>query len=144
MSKINSEFHWPIRVYIEDTDTGGIVYYINHLKFMERARTELLRHLGYQQQMLKTDGHLFVVKNVEIRYQKPARLDDELLVKTRIKAQSPASLLFEQQLWRERDQITLCQADIKVVCVHSQTLQPIALPASLAEVISAYRSKPTR
>lgn len=81
-------FQWPIRVYIEDTDLGGIVYYVNYLKFMERARTELLRHCGYSQQQLTREDVLFVVTEVEGRYLKPALLDDELLISVAIERAS--------------------------------------------------------
>ncbi|MEH6471950.1 MAG: tol-pal system-associated acyl-CoA thioesterase [Halopseudomonas sp.] len=130
------------RVYIEDTDLGGIVYYVNYLKFMERARTELLRSLGYQQQELKQQGVLFVVHSLNARYRKPARLDDELLVQTVIKHQSAASLVFDQQVIRVDDDSLLCSADVKVAAVEADKLKPVQIPAPLSQQLARYRVVP--
>ncbi len=136
----DSEVHQCLfRVYIEDTDLGGIVYYVNYLKFMERARTELLRSLGFQQQALQQQGLLFVVHSLDVRYRHPARLDDELIIRTRIKRQSVASLVFEQQVLRANDCALLCSADVKVAAVEAPRLKPVAIPALLRQQLGRYR-----
>lgn len=125
-------FEWPVRVYIEDTDFGGIVYYVNYLKFMERARTEMLRHLGYSQQRLAADLCLFVVHSVESRYLKPAKLDDELIVRTAIEEPGAASVLFDQKVVDSASGQVLCEGRIRVACVNSTTFKPRRWPAELA------------
>ena len=95
-------FVWPIRVYYEDTDSGGIVYHANYLKYMERARTEWLRARGFDQGRLKQElGVIFVVRSLQIEYEKPAQIDDKLQVVTQVAAQRRASLLFHQLIQRE-------------------------------------------
>ncbi len=133
--KLMTSFRWPARIYYEDTDSGGVVYYANYLKFMERARTEWLRHLGFGQQML-CDRHnrLFVVRALSIEYDRPARLDDALQVTVDIAAVRPASLLFAQEILTEAG-VTLCRAQVRVACVNSTTLRPSALPESLKREI---------
>ncbi|RDE24249.1 tol-pal system-associated acyl-CoA thioesterase [Motiliproteus coralliicola] len=128
-----------VRVYIEDTDTGGIVYYVNYLKFMERARTELLRELGFEQRQLKQQGWLFVVHSLDSRYRQPARLDDELLIQTGIQRQSRASLVFGQQLFRQADRQLLCEAQVKVAIVDAQTMKPVPIPPPLAAMLGRYQ-----
>ncbi|PSL13377.1 4-hydroxybenzoyl-CoA thioesterase [Marinobacterium halophilum] len=124
-------FQWPIRVYIEDTDLGGIVYYVNYLKFMERARTELLRHHGYSQYLLAQDDILFVVSRVEGRYLQPARLDDELLVSVDLEQASGARVTFLQTITRASDSVLLCQATVDVACVSASRFKPRRWPASM-------------
>ncbi|MFT6915873.1 MAG: 4-hydroxybenzoyl-CoA thioesterase [Motiliproteus sp.] len=126
------------RVYIEDTDLGGIVYYVNYLKFMERARTELLRSLGFQQHELQQQGLLFVVQSLSARYRQPARLDDELSIHTAIKKQSGASLVFEQRVLRADSDVLLCTAEVKVAAVDSARLKPIKIPAPLRQQLDRY------
>lgn len=126
-------FQWPIRVYIEDTDLGGIVYYVNYLKFMERARTELLRHHGYHQQHLAQDGLLFVVTHVEGRYLKPAKLDDELLVSVTIEKTSGVRVTFSQNITRASDSVLLCCAKVDVACVSGSSMRPRRWPAGMLE-----------
>ncbi|WP_210394884.1 tol-pal system-associated acyl-CoA thioesterase [Motiliproteus sediminis] len=132
----------PLRVYIEDTDVGGIVYYVNYLKFMERARTELLRVLGYQQQRLKEEGLLFVVHSLQSRYRQPARLDDELTVETTIQALASASLVFVQRVIRICDQTVLCTAEVRVAAVDSEKMRPTPLPKAMVAALKAYEQKP--
>ena len=97
---MSSVFNWPVRVYYEDTDAGGIVFYANYLKFFERARTEWLRSLGVQQQaLLDADNTAFVVKNVTLDYHAAARLDDQLTIQTSIARLGRASVQFLQQAW---------------------------------------------
>lgn len=123
-----NEFVWPTRIYYEDTDAGGVVYYTNYLKYMERARSELLRSLGYNQGSLKEEEKLiFAVKHVEIDYQKPARLDDELAVSANIVECNSASLRFHQAI-RNQDNIILCVANIMIVSLDPNTFKPKRLP----------------
>lgn len=124
-------FEWPLRVYIEDTDFGGIVYYVNYLKFMERARTEMLRQQGYSQQRLAADHCLFVVHSVDCRYLKPARLDDELIVHTAIEEAGAASLLFSQKIVNPQTDVSLCEGRVRVACVNSETFKPRRWPSEL-------------
>ncbi len=142
MTGVESTVHQcRFRVYIEDTDLGGIVYYVNYLKFMERARTELLRSLGYQQQELQQQGLLFVVHSLSARYRQSARLDDELLIETVIQRQSSASLVFEQRVIHTDDDRLLCSAQVKVAAVQAEQLKPVAIPAAMAEQLARYRIK---
>lgn len=126
-----NELILPVRVYYEDTDAGGVVYYVNYLKFMERARTEMLRQVGLEQAKLARDNILFVVHSVSIRYLLPARLDDELLVRTQVVERGKATLFFSQQVVRSVDQTILCEGHVKVACVAADTFKPRALPAEL-------------
>ncbi|WP_028238520.1 tol-pal system-associated acyl-CoA thioesterase [Stutzerimonas azotifigens] len=119
------------RVYYEDTDAGGIVYYVNYLKFMERARTERLRHLGFAQSQLVGENLLFVVHSSEARYHAPARLDDELLVTAELVELNRASLRFHQQVRRAADDALLCDGHFTVACVRTDSLKPRAMPAAL-------------
>ncbi len=123
-----------IRVYYEDTDAGGVVFYANYLKFFERGRTEWLRRLGVDQSRLAVDEHcMFVVKNVEIQYRKPARLDDLLSVHSRITRLGKASIHFSQQA--EVGGQLLCDSTIQVCCVDTRTLRPTALPETLRTLL---------
>ncbi|MFP5382843.1 MAG: YbgC/FadM family acyl-CoA thioesterase, partial [Gammaproteobacteria bacterium] len=97
------EFCIPVRVYIEDTDAGGIVYYVNYLKFMERARTEWLRALGFQHYTLLDEDFLFVVRHADVDYRRPARIDDELAVSAAVERLGRASIFFRQQVVRAVD-----------------------------------------
>ncbi|MFI8481491.1 tol-pal system-associated acyl-CoA thioesterase [Pseudomonas sp. NPDC078700] len=119
------------RVYYEDTDAGGIVYYVNYLKFMERARTEQLRDLGFSQSELAGEGLLFVVHSTEVRYHAPAKLDDELLVSAQVIELNRASLKFRQQVRRAVDDVLLCEGQFLVACVRADNLKPRAIPEAL-------------
>lgn len=119
------------RVYYEDTDAGGIVYYVNYLKFMERARTERLRDLGFAQSALAGEGLLFVVHSSEARYHAPARLDDELQVSAEVTELNRASLRFRQQVRRVTDNVLLCEGQFLVACVRADNFKPRAMPLSL-------------
>jgi len=111
---MNSRF--PVRVYYEDTDAAGVVYYANYLKFMERARTEWLRELGYEQtQLAQEQGLAFVARSIAVEYLKPARLDDLLEVVSRIDSASRAQIVFNQQV--ERAGELLVTSRIQIVCV---------------------------
>ena len=127
-------FQWPIRVYWEDTDAGGIVFYANYLKFFERARTEWLRSLGLQQQALRqATGGMFVVTDTRTRHLRPARLDDLLLVTTRLTELGRASMTLEQVAWlgSDAERICLCEGQIRIGWVDAQTLKPGRIPATL-------------
>ena len=119
------------RVYYEDTDAGGVVYYVNYLKFMERARTERLRQLGFSQAQLAQQDLLFVVHSSEARYFAPARLDDELRVTAHVLELNRASLRFVQQVWREQDQTLLCEGQFLIAAVRAETFKPRAIPPEL-------------
>ncbi len=123
-------FEWPVRVYWEDTDAGGVVYYANYLKFMERARTEWLRALGYSQQALATDpGILFMVVNLDIEYFRPARLDDALRVSCAPERDGRVTMRFLQQIVRESPtRELLVAAKLRVACLDARTLRPRRVP----------------
>ncbi|MES9924747.1 MAG: tol-pal system-associated acyl-CoA thioesterase [Candidatus Thiodiazotropha endolucinida] len=125
-------FVWPIRVYYEDTDTGGVVYYANYLKFMERARTEWLRSLGFEQDLLlQQDGIIFAVRQVELGYHAPARFNDNLEVIARLSQKGRASLTFFQEVVRPSDSQLLCRGTIKIACVNMETMRPTPIPKKL-------------
>jgi len=128
-------FTIPVRVYWEDTDAGGVVFYANYLKFFERARTEWLRALGVAQQALRDDtGAIFVVTDTQLAYRAPARLDDLLRITAEPTDIGRASISLRQQAWR--GDTLLCEGHIRVGCVDAQTLRPRRFPASLAQQIS--------
>jgi acyl-CoA thioester hydrolase len=123
-------FSWPVRIYWEDTDAGGIVYYANYLKFMERARTEWLRAAGIEQLPLKEQhGLMFVVVDLEAHYRRPARYGDELTVTCAIAERTRASLTFEQQVCRGEE--LLIEGKVRVACLDANNLKPKALPKDL-------------
>jgi acyl-CoA thioester hydrolase len=123
-------FDWPIRVYYEDTDAGGIVFYANYLKFFERARTEWLRACGIDQRTLAdSDGVLFVVKRTMMDYLAPARLDEVIHVVSRIDRLGGASVDFHQEAWR--DGVLLAMGNVKVASVKLASIRPVAIPASV-------------
>ncbi|RDH84929.1 MAG: tol-pal system-associated acyl-CoA thioesterase [endosymbiont of Galathealinum brachiosum] len=129
-------FNWPVRVYYEDTDSGGVVYYANYLKFMERARTEFLRHLGFEQdQLIDRENIIFAVRSVQCDYKSPARFNDELIITADLTELKKASMLFEQKIFRnnQQDKI-LCQGQVRIACLHADTFKPCAIPESIMEV----------
>lgn len=130
-------FDWSIRIYYEDTDAGGIVFYANYLKFFERARTEWLRASGIDQHALaQQDGAMFVVKSAAIDYHAPARLDDVLNLTLSIERLGKASVQFAQHAWRA--DVLLCSAHVKVGCVDATTLRPRPVPpAAAAKMLAA-------
>lgn len=131
-NQMPNPFTWPVRVYFEDTDAGGVVFYGNYLKFYERARTEWLRSLGIGQQFLKDEYHiLFVVKNVSVEYRRPAVLDDLLQVTTEISGMKGASLEFGQAIWR--GDTLLSTAKAKIVCVDKDRMKPVPIPRMVSE-----------
>lgn len=123
-------FRWPVRVYYEDTDAGGIVYYANFLKFFERCRTEWLRALGIDQtQLAAQDALMFVVQALACDYQRPARLDDQLEVLAQVERLGGASITFAQQARRGEE--LLAEGRVKVACVDTRQLAPARLPRAL-------------
>ena len=128
---MNAPFVYKIRVYWEDTDAGGVVYYANYLKFMERARTEWLRSLGYEQQVLReSHGVVFVVRRVEIDYLAPARLDDLLTVTTDLANTTRTCLTVAQDIAADN---LLTRACVQIVCIDPESFKPVKIPASLLE-----------
>jgi acyl-CoA thioester hydrolase len=155
-----SVFFWPTRIYWEDTDGGGVVYYANYLRFLERARTEWLRARGYSQQALARDpGVVFTVMSVRIDYRLPARLDDELLVTCVPRPEGAASLWFGQSIYRRTDARLqalaageggalpaergaaapdlVASADVRIACVDARTFRPQRLPEFLRSAFAA-------
>lgn len=123
-----SPFRWASRVYWEDTDGGGIVYYGNYLRFLERARTEWLRSLGFSQLKLAEEpGVLFAVVSLNIEYRRPAKLDDELLITCDPAIEGAASVRFAQRIYRGADEL-LVEASVRVACIDARTLRPKRLP----------------
>jgi acyl-CoA thioester hydrolase len=139
-----SPFRWGSRVYWEDTDGGGIVYYANYLRFLERARTEWLRSLGYSQRALAQEpGIVFAVVSLNIEYRKPAKLDDELLITCEPKVEGATTIVFAQRIYRgdggaqgvnQEPAGLLVEASARVACLDARTLRPKRLPAFLADV----------
>ena len=127
-------FAWPVRVYWEDTDAGGIVFYANYLKFFERARTEWLRSLGLAQSRLREEvGGIFIVSDTSVRYVAPARLDDELSVTAELKELGKASLIIGQQAWR--GETLLAEGTIRIGWVDDKTLRPGRIPQAILGVL---------
>jgi acyl-CoA thioester hydrolase len=127
---VSTEFSIPIRVYYEDTDSGAVVYYANYLKFMERARTEWLRTLGFEQDELsRSEGILFAVHSVRLDFLKPARFNDLLQATVAVTRRGRASLVFAQQIRREG--ITLCEGEVKVACLDAATFTPRPIPGQI-------------
>ena len=129
------EFSLPLRVYIEDTDAGGIVYYVNYLKFMERARTEFMRSFGYGREFIFNHDLMFVVRDVAVRYASSARLDDALLATAAIKRLRGAAIVFHQRIMRGEEQ--LAGGDITVACVGRTDQKPRRLPEEMVARLQA-------
>lgn len=144
-------FTWQLRVYIEDTDAGGIVYYANYFRFLERARSEWLRSLGYGQEQLRHQNVLFVVREVQAKYLNPARLDDELLVSVVVEQSRKASLVLSQKVWRKPvaenpqtmdPQEYLVEAQITIACI-TVAGRPQAVPAEILKRMTAGAAYPS-
>ena len=136
-----SRFSWTARVYWEDTDGGGIVYYANYLRFLERARTEWLRSLGHsQQELARSPGILFAVAGLSIEYRRPARLDDELVITCEPRGERAAAMRVAQRIERSPGGELLVEADVRVVCLDARTLRPKRLPEFLLEALPLERS----
>lgn len=132
-STLNKAFRWPVRVYYEDTDLGGVVYYANYLKFMERARTELLRELGVEQDELLAERNLlFVITEASVRYLLPARFNDHLSVTVEISERRGSSLRFRQHIYRDAShKELLCEGDIRAACLEAGSFKPKRIPKDL-------------
>ncbi len=126
------EFLLPVRVYYEDTDAGGVVYYANYLKFMERARTEWLRSLGFEQDSLRErSGVLFAVRAVRVDYRRPARFNDALLVSAQVTRVARASLSLAQKVHRTGEPDVLCSGDVEIVSVDADSFKPRPIPEAV-------------
>ena len=132
---MTAEFSLPIRVYIEDTDAGGIVYYVNYLKYLERARTELMRTFGLERAAVSEAGWNFVVSDVSLSYKEPARLDDQLRATAVISAVGGATINFHQTV--RRDDAVLVAGDIQIACIDRGTGRPTRLDAALRQQLEA-------
>ena len=129
-----SQFNWPLRVYYEDTDSGGVVYHSNYLNFMERARTEWLRALGFEQPALKTDlGIIFVVHSMTLIFKSPAYFNDLLEIRARLLKIGHGSMEFSQSVTREDN--LLVEATVKLACVDAVSFKPIGIPAIIKQAI---------
>ncbi|WP_394203425.1 tol-pal system-associated acyl-CoA thioesterase [Shewanella waksmanii] len=125
-------FRWPITVYYEDTDAGGVVYHSNYLKFFERARTEWLRHIGVQQTSLLADDIAFVVKHADLDFKVAAKFEQNLLVVTEVIELKKASLTFKQQLLDEDGRV-YCEGTILVACIALSRMRPRAIPQNIVQ-----------
>jgi len=128
-----NEFSINLRVYIEDTDVGGVVYHVNYLKYMERARTEYLRALGSAKAAVLANGSLFVVVSVNLNYKRPACLDDELVVTAKVIQQARTYLVFEQTVLL--DGVNICEGQVKIACVNADSFRPTVIPSDIAAAI---------
>jgi 4-hydroxybenzoyl-CoA thioesterase len=128
----------PLRVYIEDTDAGGIVYYVNYLKYFERARTELMRALGFPRAALPAAGAQFVVHGMQVEYLRPALLDDELVAEACIAATGRARIRFAQRILRAGE--VLCRGEVSIACVDPNSRRPCALPAPLRARLAEFQT----
>ena len=126
-----------VRVYYEDTDSGGVVYYANYLKFIERGRSEYLRDLGFEQdQLIETDGVIFAVRSVAADYLAPARFNDLLTVDTQLQKLGKASLSFSQKILDSKQNQVLFRAQISVACLRADSFKPCAIPQRILETIN--------
>jgi acyl-CoA thioester hydrolase len=131
-------FEFPVRVYYEDTDAGGVVFYANYLRFFERGRTEWLRHGGISQyQMTQEHGVMFVVSHAEIDYLRPARLDDVLRIRSRVDRLARVAVTFQQEAWRDSQDgpELLSTSQIKVGCVSFASLRPVPIPDAVRSAL---------
>ncbi|MGC4027993.1 MAG: tol-pal system-associated acyl-CoA thioesterase [Steroidobacteraceae bacterium] len=129
-----SAFEWPVRVYWEDTDAGGVVYHTGYIRFFERGRTEWLRQLGFSQaRMAEETGVLFSVVELTTEFIQPARLDDELIVHTRIAETGGATVTFEQQILRQPEGARIAAGRVRVACLDAKSFRPRRLPQSLRQ-----------
>ena len=136
MSEKPIEYFHKVRVYIEDTDAGGIVFYVNYLKYMERARTEMFRHLGFGKAASYSDNAMFVVRKVNAHYHRPALLDDELRVSASISKLRKASLILTQNIYRDDE--LLVSSSVEVASVEKTQQKPVAIPKPMYEALLAF------
>jgi len=135
------EFFWPVRVYYEDTDSGGVVYHSNYLNFMERARTEWLRAAGFEQdRLLDEQGCLFVVRSMHIDFLRPARFNQLLDVGVRLEAQRKASMTVRQSIYPAAErEAPLCSAEVKLACLDAASFRPRPIPREILAEIACER-----
>ena len=135
----SADFQHLLRVYWEDTDAGGVVFYANYLKFFERARTEWLRALGVGQQALRDEtGAIFIVTDTRVRFRAPARLDDELRVTVHLRQRGSASMTIAQEAWRGSvgGGTLLAEGEIRIGCVDQQTFRPRRIPNEVIDSLT--------
>jgi tol-pal system-associated acyl-CoA thioesterase len=134
-----AEFSFKLRVYIEDTDAGGIVYYVNYLKFMERARTEFMRSMGYGKDYIFNHDLMFVVRDVAVKYLRPATLDDELEATASVRCVRGAVMILQQSVRRGEE--ILAQGDVAIACVDRTGLKPRRLPPEMVAALQAMQQE---
>ena len=129
----HAAYTWPVRVYYEDTDLGGVVYHANYFKFLERARTEWLRHLGFEQDVIRERFSIqFVVVGMQLAFHRPARFNDELVINVKVSDIKRASLIFSQAINdASAGNALVCSAEVRVACVDSVTIKPKPLPRAI-------------
>ncbi len=131
-----NEFAWPVRVYYEDTDLGGVVYYANYLRFMERARTEWLRAAGFEQdELIRELDVIFAVRKIEVEYLLPARFNDQLRVSVKVIDVRQASITLAQEITKLNENGVLCRGTVKIASLKASTFKPCAIPPSLNTII---------
>jgi acyl-CoA thioester hydrolase len=136
MTPEDSVFEWPVRVYYEDTDAGGVVYHARYLQFMERARTEWLRALGFEQQRLREEqGVLFAVRRMALEFVRPARFDQSLTVTAVVTGCGRASIDFAQQVVDAADGALCCRATVNVACLEASRLRPVRIPQAMQDAL---------
>jgi len=130
-----TDFEWPIRVYYEDTDSGGVVYHSNYLNFMERARTEWLRSLGFEQDELINEHQcIFAVHSMQLNFKRPAKFNDSLIVRSHLLKAVGARMEFEQKIYRDNE--LLCEAAVKIACLDANRFRPKSLPSFILTEIT--------
>lgn len=133
---MTTDFEWPVRVYYEDTDAGGVVYHANYLKFMERARTEWLRALGFEQDRLRSEyGIVFAVRRLSVEMQRPAHFNEALTVTSRVQRLRRASIEFAQAV--QRDAAVLVTGEVGIACVDVARQAPVAIPDEVTHALRA-------
>jgi acyl-CoA thioester hydrolase len=131
-------FEWLVRVYYEDTDAGGVVYHARYLHFMERARTEWLRALGFEQQRLRDEqGVLFAVRKMTLDFVRPARFDQALRVTAAVSGAGRASIDFAQQVLNAEDGAVYCRAAVNVACLDAERLRPMRIPGAIRDALGS-------
>jgi len=129
-------FSFPVRIYFEDTDSGGVVYHSNYLKFMERARTEWLRSVGIDQHHLKYHAHImFVVHRIDIQYKVPARFNDDLVVKSELLGIGSSKIEFRQMIYRHEEM--LIDAHVDIACIDSVKFKPVRIPSTVKQTMES-------
>lgn len=131
---MSNEFNFSVRVYYEDTDAGGVVYNASYIRFLERARTEFLRSFGISQQKLLAEHIGFVVASLNVDFKRPARLDDELVIKCKITEVGKAFVVFAQEITNVDGSIVYIKASVKIACVNLTQMRPMAFPDFMKEV----------